>query len=228
MRLRATLIFHRVPVVGTLLFMLVCLWAVSAAIAMHNVKMERLQAERFLADVRQLEVGDSVDKVTRLVRKDHGEWNALDAPPLPPPSMIASIFPHTSEFSVSSPIDHKGYYRANFIFDNRWQHWLCFSPYTRFGGSVLIKENFVDSYNVGLSASHENGTIAIVLNEQHRSEPDVPFSIHQKNGLIVDLTSDAAPAQRAASYALNLECITKLRGCRTIYEMAPQLSRMTH
>ncbi len=41
------------------------------------------------------------------------------------------------------------------------------------------------------------------------------------------LTSDANGADRAAAFSLNTECLSRLRGCRSLKEMAPELWRIS-
>lgn len=199
-------------------------WAISAFLAIRHTATVRIQAGQFLTDVKQLRAGESrIDQVTSLMSKYHVDWIATNAPPVHPPA-LTSIFSHHSEFpeNTSGPGIHR---RVDFVFDNRWQHWLCFSPFTFAFGTVWVKNNMVDSYSTGLIAFRSfNG--AIDVTESPRSVQSETFSVHRKNGLHVRLTAAATSEQRAAAYDFNLGCLTRLRGCGTIGEVAPRLSQL--
>jgi hypothetical protein len=45
--------------------------------------------------------------------------------------------------------------------------------------------------------------------------------------MLVTMTAAATAEQRAAAYSINLDCLTKLRGCRDTMEMAPAIWRLS-
>lgn len=205
---------------------LVGIWIVAAGWSVHETRLVRIQAERFLAEVSQLQVGIStVSQVTPLATGYHGDVVPRDASPDFPPSLMRSVL---SLFRVSrstaSGIPGASC-RVDFLFDNRWQHWLCFSPFTRFGATVSVRDNVVDHLSVGLQTFRNGASDCVVdIREYCKGQRASTFSSRVNPVLVIlSLTPEATPAQRAAAYSINTGCLTKLRGCRDTREMAPAI-----
>ena len=105
------------------------IWAVAAGWSVRETRSGRIQAERFLTEVVQLQVGTStVEQVAPLVMKFHAEWKPTNAPLVLPPSFMHSVLcclrmSHGTSSGMPGPSC-----RVDFLFDNRWQHWFCFLP----------------------------------------------------------------------------------------------------
>jgi len=208
---------------------LVGIWIVAAGWSIHQTRSVRRQAERFLAEVIQLQVGTStVSQVTPLATKYHGDVVPRDATPdFSPPSIMRSVLSlfRVSGGSASGIVGTSC--RVDFRFDNRWQHWLCFSPLTRFGATLLIRDSVVDHLSLGLQTILSGPSDCVVLiREYHKGQRDSGFPSRADPAVvIVSLSPEATPAQRAAAYSISLGCLTKLRGCRDTSEMAPAVPR---
>lgn len=73
--------------------MLVGVWCILAAWAVHKTAIVQDEAEQFLLDVRKLHVGEStIDQVTPFMKKYRVGWVAADTPPSHPPSIFSTIF----------------------------------------------------------------------------------------------------------------------------------------
>lgn len=205
---------------------LVGIWAVLAALSVQKTHSVRIQAEHFLADIVQLQVGTStVEQVAPLAAKYHGEWKPSNAPYGPPASIISSI---RSYFRISDNTSSRipgASCRVGFNFDNRWQHWMCFSPLTTFGATVFIRNNLLVHMIVGLDTfQNVDSYSAVVVEEFRKGQRDSEFSSRVNPAVaIVCLTPGSTPAQRTAAYSINIGCLTKLRGCRDTREMAPAI-----
>jgi hypothetical protein len=203
---------------------LVGIWGVAAGWSVRETRSARIQAERFLAEVVKLQVGTSrVEQVAPLVTKYHEDWKLADAPLVLPPSVLHSLL---SSLRMSPKATSKipgASCRVDFLFDNRWQHWLCFSPLTRFGATVSVRDNVVDHISVGLQTFQEGGPV-VAIREYREGQRASAFSSRVGPSLaLVSLTPGATPAQRTAAYSINIGCLTKLRGCRDTREMAPAI-----
>lgn len=181
---------------------LIVVWASLAAIALERTRNARIEAEQCLKEVTELEVGRAgPDKVTLLVNKYHGTWRAYG--PFPP----ACCGP-------ASKI-------AEFVFDNHWEHWTVFNCRTRFVVDIGVNRNGVCDRSVSLLKVAE-APVGILVQEYPDAESNPSF--YARLNLfktITTLTGSATPVQRAAAYWINLDCLSKLTGCRDAREMAP-------
>jgi len=203
------------------------IWGVAAGWSVCETRSARIQAERFLAEVAQLHVGTStVSQVTPLATKYHGHVVPRDARiDFSPPSIMRSALSLLRVSGTTAAGSPGASCRVNFRFDNRWQHWFCFSPLTEFGATVSIRDNVVDHLSFGLQAFLPGPSDCVVLIREYRKgQRDSAFSPRVNPALVIlSLTPEATPAQRTAAYSINIGCLTKLRGCRDTREMAPAI-----
>ena len=178
------------------------LWGALGAVAIRNTRATRARAEEFLKDFTQFEVANATrNDVTPLLSKYHGKWRTYG--PYPP----ACCGPESSI--------------AEFVFDNHWQHWIFFKPLTRLVADIGINGNGVCDRSLSL-LSFTKAPFGILVQEFPNAQQPSPFLARLNMfKTITTLTTSATPVQRAAAYSLDLNCLSKLAGCRDAREMAP-------
>jgi hypothetical protein len=195
------------------LIALVGVWGMLALLAAYETYATRNEAEQFLAELVRLRVGESTfDQVAPLIAIYHGKW--LRSRPLAPgePDVTPCGYP---------------YRQVEFVFQNRWLHWVLFAPRTTFGASLQLKDGRVCFRSVGMITT-AGGVRGVDVNEFREGRMPWPFSpVLNLWEMPVTMTTAATAAQRAAAYSLNLDCLTKLRGCRDTREMAPAVWRLS-
>jgi len=181
---------------------LVVVWAALGVVAVYKTRKVRTDAGEFLKDFTQLQVGKAtLDEVRPLVDGYHGEWRTY------------GLFPP----ACCGP----GSKMAEFVFDNHWQHWFFFTPLTVLGADIGINGNGVCDRSMSLFTVTK-APLGVSVHEFPEGEQ--PGLFHSRLNIfktIVTLTVSASSAQRTAAYSVNLDCLTKLRGCRDAREMAP-------
>jgi len=195
------------------LILLVGIWGLLAILAAYETRRTRNEAEEFLAELVRLRVGESTfDQVAPLITTYHGEW--WRPRPLAP-----------DERDVT-PCAYP-YRQVEFVFENRWLHWVLFAPRTLFDGGVHIKDNRVCFRSMGIITT-AGGIRGVSVDEFREGRKARPFSVVVLNDFetLVTMTAAATAVQRAAAYSINLDCLTKLRGCRHTMEMAPAIWRL--
>lgn len=112
---------------------------------------------------------------------------------------------------------------VDFVYVNRWLHWFLFAPLTRFGATIYVKDNCVCDRSVGMFTTA--GGFTGVLVTEFRERPFLrPFtSVLNPVKVLVTMDARATPPERTAAYSINLDCLTKLRGCRDTREMDPAI-----
>ncbi len=187
--------------------LLVGLWGVLAILAAYETYTTRNEAGDFLADLMQLQVGkSSFDQVAPLIAIYHGEWRRY--PPVPPGEM--DVTPCGSGARI-----------VEFVFENRWIHWGLFAPQTTFFADIDLKDNCVCFRSMGLitTAGGFHGVQVQEFREGRISRSfEVGLNLYRT---LITMTAAATTAQRTAAYSVNLDCLTRLRGCRDTREMAP-------
>ena len=172
---------------------------------MHKTHRARTEAGKFLTALMQIQVGQAtMHQVRPLVREWGGKWRAARTSSRSPCGGGASV--------------------VDFIFDNRWAHWFLFAPLTSFDADLYVKENSVCFRSVELVTMAGHSASAAYVSESRKSPLPVPFSVSlnpANSGVAMD--AGATPQERTAAYAINLDCLTKLRGCRDTREMAPAM-----
>jgi len=187
------------------LLLLVAAWALLGAVALYWTHKTRIEAGDFLRDLAQLEIGKSeLGEVTPLVDKYHGKWRK------------------STTSGAGSPCG-QGASVVDFMFENRWLHWSLFAPLTGFSGTIYVKDNRVCFRSMGM-VIFVDGIAGVHVQEFRESPVLRPFSARLNPvKTIVTLDVGATTEERGAAFSLNLDCLTKLRGCRDAREMAPAL-----
>jgi hypothetical protein len=195
------------------LLILLAAWGVLADFAVYKTRETGLEAEQFLSEFVRLRVGEStVDRVAPLIETYHGEW--WQSRPLEPgePDM--------------TPCGHP-FSQVDFVFENRWLHRVLFAPRTIFDASIQLKDNRVCFRSAGMITT-AGGVRAMHVDEFREGRLPWPFkAVLNLWNMPVSMTAAATDAQRAAAYSINLDCLTKLRGCHDTREIAPAIWRLS-
>ena len=195
------------------LIVLVGAWGVLAEFAVYKTRETRLEAEQFLSEFVRLRVGEStVERVAPLIEIYHGSW--WRSRPLEPGER--DMTPCGHPFS-----------QVEFVFENRWLQWVLLSPRTAFDATIQLKDDRVCFRSMGMTTT-AGGWHIVDVGEFRRGRMPWPFN-PQVNlwKMLVTMTAAATDAQRAAAYSINLDCLSKLRGCHDTREMAPALWRLS-
>jgi hypothetical protein len=201
MRPKRSLISNIAKTIG-----LLCVpWAILAGFAINKTHRTRVEAEEFLREFRQLEVGQStMEQMVRLANKYHGELHKGPA------------------LNGRGPCGPGSFY-VEFGFDNSWLHWFLLARLATFEASVETKDNRV--CYLGMAMGYAGvGFNAVSVEEFRESPTSRPFSADLGlSAVIVRMDVRAPKAARAAAFSINLDCLTKLRGCHGASEMAPAI-----
>jgi len=194
------------------LILLVGVWGALAVLAVYETCRTRNEAEEFLAEFVRLRVGESTfDQVTPLIAIYHGKWRR----PRPPAPGEPDVTPCGYPFR-----------QVEFVFENRWLHWVLFAPRTAFGGDLQLKDDVVCFRSAGMSTA-AGGMRVVHVGESREGRESVPFSrVLNHYTTLVTMTAAATMEQRAAAYSFNLDCLTMLRGCRDAREIGPAIWRL--
>jgi RHS repeat-associated protein len=184
-------------------------WALLAAIALYRTHKTRIEAGEFLGDLVQLQVGKSeLRQVTPLVSKYHGVWRKGTTRGAGSPCGVGA-----------SVVD--------FTFENRWLRWFLFASFTRFGATIYVKDNCVCLRSMGIFTAVDGviGVYASFHVSEFRESPfPRPFSVHlNPRSTLITMDVRATTAERTAAYAVNLDCLAKLRGCKDTREIVPAM-----
>jgi hypothetical protein len=195
------------------LVLLVGAWGVLAEFAVYKTRETRLEAEQFLSEFIRLRVGESTDvRVDPLIETYHGNWWRSRPLEVGEPDM--------------TPCGHP-FSQVDFAFENRWLHRVLFAPRTTFYASIQLKDNRVCFRSMGMTTT-AGGWHIVDVGEYREGRMPWPFSpVHNLWRMPVTMTAAATDAQRAAAYSINLDCLTKLRGCHDTREMAPAIWRLS-
>jgi len=191
---------------------LIVIWALLGALLIYRLHRTRLQAERFLISFKTLEVGRSrINEVSSLATKYHGAWRSR------PTSGAGS--PCGDGASV-----------VEFVFDNYLLHKFYGYSMTRFDATIYVKDSLVCFRSISMDTVVHgvDGMYDGVFVEEFRRTPfSAPFSAGRLDHVEVSVTMDVrAPADaRDAALTFNLDCLTKVRGCRDTEEIAPAIWR---
>jgi len=180
----------------------VVLWGVLAVVAASKTQSIAIEAEQFVRDCSQLEVGRAtISDVTPLLTKYHGAWRMYG--PAPPACC-----------GTGSRV-------AEFVFSNTWQQWVLLTRRTQFVGTIGVNDKGVCDRALSLIVFTQS-PFGILVHEFASDEQPTPF-LTQLNSFktITTLTAAAPPAQRVAAYAINLDCLTKPTQCRNARDLAP-------
>lgn len=185
-------------------FVLLCLlWLLLAAFAVYRTHATQVEAEHFVEDLRQLQVGHSTaDQITRLANRYRGQWRK-------------------NPTSENVPPCGSGARIVDFVFENRWLHWFLFAPFTRFSATIYVKDNRACFRSMGMFNS-VGGFTGVHVTEFRESPISRSFD-SQLNLVKAVITMDAGATSqgRAAAFSVNLDCLSQLRGCRDTRQMAP-------
>ncbi len=193
--------------------MVIAVWGALAILAAYETYNMRKQAEEFLTELERLNVGESAfDQVAPLIAIYHGHW-----------WRSRSLAPSESDVT---PCGYP-YRQVEFVFENRWLHWVLFAPRTAFNASLHLKDDRVCFRSAGMITT-AGGLRVVHITESREGRFPWPFSPvlnHWKT--LVTMTAAATTEQRAAAYSFNLDCLTSLRGCPDAREMAPSVWRLS-
>jgi hypothetical protein len=204
------LIPHSVSEAVRVFALLLLLWATAGAFAMYKTHEAKVEAQHFLQDLKLVRAGPCpFSVVVNLSDKYHGVWSESTNHP-PPCGGPAS--------------------RIDFKFDNHWSHRILFAPYTMFWAGMTVNGNHVCNFEAGtasfggphevLGPSYDVWDYSKMISGfegggHFQVDPGVPHA-----SVLMD--AEATAAQREIAFAFNLNCLTKLRGCRDAKEMNPE------
>jgi len=186
-------------------------WAILATVAVYRTHEARIEADDFSREFVKLQVQKSgIDVVTSLVRKYHGSWRDYATP-------------SNSESPCGGNAEI-----ADFIFDNTWLHRLFLAPLTEYSATIYVKSDCVCFRSLGIWDTVERFTGVHI---QEFSEAPAMHSFYSRLMLpkaVIVMDTHAPAEARAAAFSLNLDCLTKLRGCQDTREMAPAIWKNSH
>ncbi len=166
--------------------------------AILTARETRKKAERCLQAVLNLELGQGKFEEAQRLKNEFGGIDNTPGANRCTPKSCNLIFP----------------------FDNRWLHWLHLAPLTEFVVGLGVRDGHVIGRGLGYISYAEGGGWYSV--EESLARPAKKnFDIHvfpDAKGLpakvLVDFTTAASPGERQLAYAINLECLSKLRECK--------------
>ena len=191
--------------VGKAVVLICALWTTLVGVATYKAHATKVKAEHFLANLRHLEVGNSTMQDVREPADEYGgKWHrGLTSHDVPPCGSGASV--------------------VDFVFENLWMHWLVRAPLTRFSATIYLKDDLMCFRTAGIFDT-AGGFAGFDVQEFRESPLPGSFRLHLNPfKTIITMTVAATPSQRMAAYSINLDCLTKLRGCRDTREMAPEV-----
>jgi hypothetical protein len=197
---------NRKKVITGLLVLLV-LWIVIAAVATYRSYRTRLEADDFLGDFQKIQVQKSgINQASSLALKYEGKWRTIDN-------------------SHGGAACGSGASAVEFLFDNRFLHWLTSAPLTTLSAEIYIKGDHACFRSLSLTATKTDVT-GVTIEEFGDSPFSTPFSSRlMTTKAIITMDTRASTEARAAAYSLNLNCLTAVGGCRDTKEMVPDLWR---
>ncbi len=204
-----------VRIVGAGLTLLIGLWGVLSIVAAYETYKTRTEAEQFLKELARLEVGKTtLDQMRPLITKYHGVWRR-------PPSPSLSSYPDLTPCGRGAP-------QVEFMFDNRWARLILLASRNYFSASLIFRDNrlcYRSASLVRVSADHDANIAKVSEYEEGRRSPRFELDITPSRAF-TNLTSAATSTERTAAYAVNLDCLARLRGCRDTQEMVPIIWRI--
>jgi hypothetical protein len=178
---------------------------VLGVLAIWSANRTRRQAEHFLRDFVSLEVGKSRLEDLRRLAEQHGGTEAVVPPELAP----AGCAPDCRTFS--------------FWFESLWLHRLGLGPATAVvaglqtgGGRLLSRAIIIES-----TAEWDS---AVDVSEDLSSRSGKSYSIRFRSmrpRWCVEFTPEAPAELRRQAFAVNLNCLSRIRGCKTKEEILP-------
>jgi hypothetical protein len=192
-------------ILGFSLAVVLLTWVSLLAVALYVTHKVRWDAADCLADTLNFRPGEStLQDVKLLVNKYHGTLRKMN------PSSV----------SIDGSLWGNGSYWADMEFDNRWLHRVILAPKTALGIDICVRNNRVTLLSVDISKIDPPFTGIWI--EEHPKGGDNPSYVSTNSGMgrIIHLTAEAGDEKRAAAYALNLACLTRIRGCRSVQELS--------
>lgn len=120
-----------------------------------------------------------------------------------------------------------------FSFDNGWLRRLHLAPQTRFSCTLGVSGGVLDYRRVFLTSGNTSAVFGAFVEEQLSPPKGIsePFYISrqwEKSGerwrVHVAVTPDATAEERRIAYALNLNCLSKLGGCKDAQQLLPSVT----
>ena len=163
----------------------------------------RSQAEQFLAAVKNMTVGKtSFQEVLQ----------------------VESLFPANSSRSDTCKPSSCTIY---FSFGTGWLHKAGLMPPGRFGGGITIRDGAVSQIELVLQSGP---TLSAAIKESAESTSTTPYRIEVRKAssgnayysLTLILSSPAPEELRKNTYDFDMDCLTKLGGCKDARQMLPR------
>ena len=180
-------------------------WILLSAVGLYATHKARKHAADCLADTLKIRPGVStLEDVKLLVSRYNGSLRKMN------PSSV----------SIDGSLWGNDSYWAGIGFDNRWLHRLIFAPKTVLGIDICVRNDRVTLLSVAF-AKTDNPFTGILIEEKPEGGDNPGFvSTPSGMGKIIHLTAEIGEAKRAAAYSLNLDCLTRIRGCRSVKELS--------
>ena len=197
---RESLLIRRVLIAVGLVFTLVTMAIVAADL---SARRTRRIAEKFLTEFTALKIGESTFEDARMLAD---RFNGQAYP--------------VNGSETGSPPD----LQYAFGFENTWLHRLHIAVPTILLANVTVGNGRVTGRGFRYGSVTPSRDSEFGVSDGRGEGP--PFEIRHYRGRgywMIYLTPAASPEQRRLAYALNLECLSKLGGCKLKQELLPAL-----
>jgi hypothetical protein len=176
-------------------------------LAVWSANRTRRQAERFLRDFVSLQVGKSTLEDVRRLAKDHDGTESVVSPELAP----AGCAP---DCRISS-----------FWFESQWLYRLGLGPATAMVATLQTGGGRLIGRAIAIESTSEWDS-AVAVDERLLSRSGEPYNVRFRSmrpRWCVEFTP-AAPAElRRRAFALNLDCLSRIPGCKTKEQILPEI-----
>jgi len=207
---------RRVIKIGlALLTILAALCAIAAVVAVRSSRKTEHEAQMFLQEFVSLHLGQSTFEDARQVADRYGDrlWvgDAFYG--------HALRLPGAGGLPPGCSADHCDYL---FEFQNTWLHRLHLARFTSFGAEIKIRNGLVVIRSIEFLVVRGQLIFfaAVVEDSTDKLRRPLP-SRRLKAKTIIWLTAESTAAERQQSFAFNLECLSKIGGCKDSFELLP-------